>query len=39
MLHFVLRADGFMVFLACGHHVIDDTRQFMRRGRNRFGIF
>jgi len=26
-----------MVFLACGHHVIDDPRQFVRRGRDRFG--
>ena len=26
-----------MVFLDFGHHVIDDPRQFVRRGRDRFG--
>jgi len=34
ILYFVSRADGLIVSLAGGYHVIDDARQFVRGGRS-----
>jgi len=37
ILHFVLRADGLIVGMPSRYHVIDDARQFVRRGRDCLG--